>query len=66
MSTIIDASREAGAFKVVVCVLSGEAHLREENNKKVLAAAKALDFRVNPAARTLRSNDIKRLALLLG
>lgn len=66
MPTIIDVAREAGvSFKTVARVLNGEARVREETKKKVLAAAKVLDYRVNPAARTLRSKGIKRLALLI-
>lgn len=66
MPTIIDVAREAGvSFKTVARVLNGEARVREETKKKVLAAAKVLDYRVNPAARTLRSKGVKRLALLI-
>lgn len=66
MPTIIDVAREAGvSFKTVARVLNGEARVREETKKKVLAAAKALDYCVNPAARALRSKGVKRLALLI-
>ena len=66
MPTIIDVAREAGvSFKTVARVLNGEARVRAETKDKVLAAAKALDYRVNPAARTLRSKTSKRLALLI-
>jgi len=66
MPTIIDVAREAGvSFKTVARVLNGEARVREETKQKVLTAAKALDYRVNPAARTLRSKAPKRLALLI-
>lgn len=64
--TIVDVAREAGvSFKTVARVLNGEARVREETKKKVLNSAKALDYRVNPAARTLRSKSAKRLALLI-
>ncbi|WP_026940968.1 LacI family DNA-binding transcriptional regulator [Hellea balneolensis] len=66
MPTIIDVAREAGvSFKTVARVLNGEANVRAATKQKVLTAAKALDYRVNPAARTLRSKTAKRLALLI-
>lgn len=66
MPTIIDVAREAGvSFKTVARVLNGEAHVRDATKTKVLAAAKALDYRVNPAARALRSKTQKRVALLI-
>ena len=66
MPTIIDVAREAGvSFKTVARVLNGEARVREETKQKVLAAAKTLDYRVNPAARALRSKGAKRIALLI-
>ena len=66
MPTIIDVAREAGvSFKTVARVLNGEANVRDATKQKVLTAAKALDYRVNPAARTLRSKTAKRLALLI-
>jgi len=66
MPTIVDVAREAGvSFKTVARVLNGEARVREETKQKVLTAAKALNYQVNPAARTLRSKTPKRLALLI-
>lgn len=66
MPTIIDVAKEAGvSFKTVSRVLNGESRVRSETKDKVLAAAKALDYRVNTAARTLRSKSAKRLALLI-
>ena len=66
MPTIIDVAREAGvSFKTVARVLNGEARVREETKQKVLKAAKAVDYRVNSAARTLRSKSQRRLALLI-
>jgi len=66
MTTIIDVAREAGvSFKTVSRVLNGESLVRAETKDKVLAAAKSLDYRVNLAARALRSKSPKRLALLI-
>lgn len=66
MPTIIDVAREAGvSFKTVARVLNGEANVRDSTKQKVLTAAKSLDYRVNPAARALRSKTPKRLALLI-
>jgi len=66
MATIIDVAREAGvSFKTVSRVLNGEANVRDITKQKVLMAAKALDYRANPAARALRSKSPKRLALLI-
>lgn len=66
MPTIVDVAREAGvSFKTVARVLNGEARVRDETKQKVLAAAKALDYKVNPAARALRSKGAKRLAVLI-
>jgi len=66
MPTIIDVAREAGvSFKTVSRVLNGEALVRAETKERVLTAAKALDYRVNLAARALRSKSPKRLALLI-
>ena len=66
MPTIIDVAREAGvSFKTVARVLNGEPHVRDTTKTKVLEAAKALDYRVNPAARALRSKTLNRMALLI-
>ena len=66
MTTIIDVAREAGvSFKTVSRVLNGESLVRAETKDKVLAAAKSLDYRVNLAARALRSKSPKRLALII-
>ena len=66
MVTIVDVAKQAGvSFKTVARALNGEANVRAETKKKVLEAAKALDYQVNPAARALRSKGPRYIALLI-
>ncbi|MEL6687639.1 MAG: LacI family DNA-binding transcriptional regulator [Pseudomonadota bacterium] len=65
MATIIDVAKRAGvSFKTVSRVLNGEGNVRPATRRKVLEAVKALDYRVNSAARALRSKDPQLIALV--
>lgn len=66
MTTIIDVAKKAGvSFKTVSRVLNGESHVRPQTKEKVLKAAGALNYRVNSAARQLRSKTPHLVALFL-
>ncbi|WP_371395934.1 LacI family DNA-binding transcriptional regulator [Fretibacter rubidus] len=66
MTTIIDVAKQAGvSFKTVSRVLNGESNVRPETKDKVLQAAQALNYRVNSAARRLRSKTPHLVALFL-
>ncbi len=65
-STIIDVARDAGvSIKTVSRVINGEPHVSLKTREKVLNAVQRLDFKVNAAARSLRSKTAKRLVLAL-
>lgn len=62
--TIRDVASRAGvSFKTVSRVVNGEPYVREETRQKVLRAVESLNFKVNGAARALRSKTAKRLVL---
>jgi LacI family transcriptional regulator len=62
--TIKDVAAQAGvSFKTVSRVLNGEPYVRESTRQKVLNAVAGLDFKVNGAARSLRSKTARRLVL---
>ena len=64
--TIIDVAKKAGvSFKTVSRVMNGENSVRPATKEKVLAAAKSLDFKVNSAARALRSKRPSVVTLFL-
>ncbi|WP_251453562.1 LacI family DNA-binding transcriptional regulator [Microbacterium sp. Marseille-Q6648] len=64
MATIRDVAREAGVSAMTVSnVLNGHAHVRPATREKVLAAMAALDYRVSPAARRLRSGRTGTIGL---
>ena len=66
MTTIIDVAKLAGvSFKTVSRVLNGEQSVRPKTKEKVLAAAKALDYKINASARSLRSKRQHVIALLV-
>lgn len=65
MATIIDVAKKAGvSFKTVSRVLNGEDNVRPATRKKVLAAVEALDYKINSAARALRTKDPRLIALV--
>lgn len=65
-ATIIDVAKEAGvSFKTVSRVMNGEKSVRPATKDKVLEAAKKLDFKVNSAARALRSKRPSVVTLFL-
>ena len=56
MTTIKDVAKKAGvSFKTVSRVLNNDTAVRDTTRAKVLAAVKALDYRPNIMARSLRS-----------
>lgn len=65
MATIIDVANKAGvSFKTVSRVLNGESNVRPATREKVLNAVNALDFKINSAARALRTKDPQLIALI--
>jgi len=65
-ATIIDVAKEAGvSFKTVSRVMNDEKSVRPATKDKVLKAAKKLDFRINKAARSLRSKRPTVVTLFL-
>ena len=65
-ATIIDVAKEAGvSFKTVSRVMNGENSVRPATKEKVLAAAQKLNFKVNSAARRLRSKQPHVITLIL-
>ena len=65
-STMVDVAREAGvSLKTVSRVLNEENYVREETREAVLDAAAKLDYKLNQAARTLRSGAAQIVALLV-
>jgi LacI family transcriptional regulator len=65
-ATMIDVAREAGvSFKTVSRVLNGEAYVREETRKVVLAAATKLNYQFNQAARALRAGAPQIVVLVV-
>jgi DNA-binding LacI/PurR family transcriptional regulator len=64
MATIRDVARAAGVSSMTVSnVLNSHPHVRDETRAKVLAAIAELDYRVNPAARNLRSRRMGVIGL---
>nr|AID58678.1 transcriptional regulator protein [uncultured bacterium] len=65
-ATIKDVAKDAGvSIKTVSRVINGEPHVTAKTREKVLTAVGALDFKINAAARALRSKAAKRLVLAL-
>lgn len=64
--TITDVARDAGvSIKTVSRVMNGEPHVSAKTREKVLLSVQRLDFKINAAARSLRSKTAQRLVLLL-
>lgn len=64
--TITDVARDAGvSIKTVSRVINGEPHVTLKTREKVLRSVERLDFKINAAARALRSKVAKRLVLAL-
>ena len=65
-NTITDVARDAGvSIKTVSRVMNGEPHVSSKTREKVLKSVERLNFKVNAAARALRSKSAKRLVLIL-
>ncbi len=65
-STIKDVAREAGvSIKTVSRVINGEPHVSARMREKVLASVELLNFKINAAARSLRSKLAKQLVVVL-
>ncbi|MDB5455945.1 MAG: transcriptional regulator, LacI family [Caulobacter sp.] len=63
--TIDDVARRSGVARVTVSrVLNGGPNVRDEVRAKVMQAVAALDYKVNPQARTLAGGASRLLALL--
>jgi DNA-binding LacI/PurR family transcriptional regulator len=66
MATIEDVAKHARvSIATVSRVLNGSAGVGDETRKRVEAAIAALDYRPNPAARSLRSNRSRIIGLLI-
>ncbi|WP_243229589.1 LacI family DNA-binding transcriptional regulator [Microbacterium sp. CIAB417] len=64
MATIQDVAKAAGVSPMTVSnVLNGHPHVRESTRQKVLAAVEELDYRVNAAARNLRTGRTGTIGL---
>lgn len=64
--TIDDVARQSGVGRTTVSrVLNGGPNVRPEVRDRVLAAVAALDYRVNPQARSLAGGGSRMLALIL-
>jgi len=64
--TIDDVARHSGVGRTTVSrVLNGGPNVRDEVRSRVLASVKALDYRVNPQARSLAGGGSGMLALIL-
>lgn len=64
--TIDDVARHSGVARTTVSrVLNGGPNVREEMRQKVLASVKALNYRVNPQARSLAGGGSGVLAMIL-
>ena len=65
-STITDVALDAGvSIKTVSRVMNGEPHVSLKTREKVLKSVERLDFKINAAARSLRSKQARRLVVLL-
>lgn len=65
-ATMVDVGREAGvSLKTVSRVLNKEDYVSETTRETVLAAASKLGYKLNQAARTLRSGNAQIIALLV-
>lgn len=65
MPTIIDVAKRAGvSFKTVSRVMNGEPSVRQSTRDKVLKAAHELNYKLNAAARTLRSKQPHHVVLV--
>lgn len=64
--TIDDVARQSGVGRTTVSrVLNGGPNVRDEVRERVWAAVRALDYRVNPQARSLAGGQSGLLALIL-
>lgn len=67
MATIKEVARDAGVSTATVSrVVNGTATVTPRSRDRVLAAVRRLDYRPNSAARTLRSDDVTTLGLVIG
>ncbi len=65
-ATMVDVARSAGvSLKTVSRVLNKEEYVSETTRETVLAAATKLGYKLNQAARTLRSGNAQIIALLV-
>lgn len=66
MATMVDVAREAGvSLKTVSRALNKEAYVSERTRDIVISAANKLGYKLNQAARTLRSGAAQIIALLV-
>lgn len=66
MTTIKDVAEAAGVSTATVSrVLSNKPYVRAEIRERVLAAVTELDYQINMAARTLRSNQSNTIGLIV-
>lgn len=64
--TIDDVARHCGVARTTVSrVLNGGPNVRDEVRQRVWASVKALDYRVNPQARSLAGGQSRMLALIV-
>lgn len=65
MATIKDVARMAGVSASTVSKYINGGHLRQENVDSIRSAIDALDYRVNPFARSLKSQRSRSIGILL-
>ena len=65
MATIKDVARMAGVSMATVSKYLNGGHVREENVKAIADAIAALDYRVNPFARSLKTHRSRSIGVLL-
>lgn len=65
MATIKDVARMAGVSASTVSKYINGGHLRQENVESIRSAIDALDYRVNPFARSLKAQRSRSIGILL-
>ncbi|MDR9824445.1 LacI family DNA-binding transcriptional regulator, partial [Vibrio sp. FNV 38] len=65
MATIKDVARMAGVSMSTVSKYMNGGHVREENVESIRKAIEALDYRVNPFARRLKTQRSRSIGILL-